>query len=306
MTHLFDIKQLNAKQLDQLFQKADQIKATPITETKQWLAGKTAMALFFENSTRTLMSFQLAAQRLGMDFCALNLAQSSTQKGETLKDTLLTLNAMQNDAFIIRHGENGTQKQAASWLDEHAPDNEQANTSVINAGDGTNQHPTQGLLDLYTIRNHKKDVATLKVSIIGDIKHSRVAGSLIDGLSILGNTNTWIYAPDALLPESSTAHKAESMKQALEASDVVVMLRIQKERIKQLDQDTLDNWHNNYGLNSENIKWAKNDAIVMHPGPMNRGVEITSEVDDGGQSVILEQVRNGVLMRSALLHYLLD
>lgn len=299
MNHLYDIKQLDRQNLHQLFDIADKIKKSPITETKKWLAGKTAMALFFENSTRTLMSFQLAAQRLGMDFCALNLAQSSTQKGETLKDTLLTLDAMQTDAFIIRHSENNTQKKAAAWLDRHSQ------ASVINAGDGTNQHPTQGLLDLYTIRHHKGDFDKLKISIIGDIKHSRVAGSLIDGLSILGNKNTWMYAPDALLPESSTAAKADNMNQALQNADVVVMLRIQKERIHQLDSETLDNWHENYGLNASNIKQAKRDVMVMHPGPMNRGVEISSEVADGPQSVILEQVQNGVLMRSALLYHLL-
>ncbi|WP_154222213.1 aspartate carbamoyltransferase catalytic subunit [Marinicella rhabdoformis] len=300
MKHLFDIKQLNTKALEALFETADKIKNTPITETKKWLTGKTAMALFFENSTRTLVSFQLAAQRLGMDFCALNLAQSSTQKGETLKDTLLTLDAMQTDAFIIRHSENNTQKKAAGWLDNHSQ------ASVINAGDGTNQHPTQGLLDLYTIRHHKGEFNKLKVSVIGDIKHSRVAGSLVDGLHILGNRNTWIYAPDALLPESSPANKAASMNQALQDADVVVMLRIQKERIRQLDSDTLDNWHDNFGLNASNIKLAKRDVMVMHPGPMNRGVEISSEVADGPQSVILEQVQNGVLMRSALLYHLLN
>lgn len=298
MKHLYDIKQLNAEQLNHLFSLADKIKTTAVTETKKWLAGKTAMALFFENSTRTLMSFQLAAQRLGMDFCALNIAHSSAQKGETLKDTLFTLNAMQSDAFIIRHSENHTQKQAAKWLGDQA--------SVINAGDGTNQHPTQGLLDLYTIREHKKDFSQLKVAIIGDIKHSRVAGSLVDGLHILGNNNTWIYAPDELLPASTTARKAENMKQALTDADVVVMLRIQKERISQIDAEVLDHWHDNYGLNENNIEWAKKDAIVMHPGPMNRGVEISSAVADGPQSVILEQVRNGVLMRSALLYQLLS
>lgn len=298
MKHLYDIKQLSAEQLAALFSIADTIKSTPVTETKQWLAGKTAMALFFENSTRTLMSFQLAAQRLGMDFCALNIAHSSTQKGETLKDTLFTLNAMQSDTFIIRHSQNHTQEKAAKWLGEQA--------SVINAGDGTNQHPTQGLLDLYTIREHKKDLHQLKVAIIGDIKHSRVASSLIDGLHILDNNNTWIYAPEELLPTSTTAHKAKNMQQALNNADVVVMLRIQKERISQIDAKVLDHWHDNFGLNENNLAWAKKDAIVMHPGPMNRGVEISSAVADGSQSVILEQVRNGVLMRSALLYQLLS
>lgn len=298
MKHLCDIKQLDDQQLHKLFELADTIAKTPVSETKTWHHGQTAMGLFFENSTRTLMSFQLAAQRLGMDFSALNVAHSSTQKGETLKDTLLTLEAMGVDAFIVRHQENKIQEQMADWLTTGA--------SIINAGDGTHQHPTQGLLDLYTIRSHKPDLAHIKVSIIGDIKHSRVAGSLIDGLATLGNQNTWIHAPGPCLPDHSRAHVADSMEQALSDADVVVMLRIQKERIQHLDQDLLDHWHDRFGLNSKNLKWAKADAIVMHPGPMNRGIEIESAVADGSQSAVLEQVKNGVLLRQALLHYLLQ
>ncbi len=297
MKHFCDIKQLDAHQLNALFELADTISKTPVSETKTWHHGKTAMGLFFENSTRTLMSFQLAAQRLGMDFSALNVAHSSTQKGETLKDTLLTLEAMGVDTFIVRHNENHIQEQMAEWLTSDA--------KIINAGDGTHQHPTQGLLDLYTIRSHKPNLASLKVSIIGDIKHSRVAGSLIDGLATLGNQNTWIHAPAPCLPESSRAQVAESMEQALTDADVVVMLRIQKERIQHLDTAVLNHWHENFGLNSNNIQWAKSDAIVMHPGPMNRGIEIESAVADGAQSVIWQQVKNGVLMRQAIMHHLL-
>ncbi len=298
MKHLYDIKQFEQQQLNDLFVLADQIDELTVAETKTWHHGKTAMALFFENSTRTLMSFQLAAQRLGLDFNALNITHSSTNKGETLKDTLLTLDAMDVDAFIIRHHENNIAKKITQWLTN--------DSCIINAGDGTNQHPTQGLLDLYTIRCHKENFTNIKVSIIGDIKHSRVAASLIDGLYILGNRDTWIYAPNNLLPKSTTAHIATSMDDVLCNADVVVMLRIQKERMNQLPAVTLNNWHQQYGLNRDLLKRAKKDAIVMHPGPINRGIEIDSVIADGNQSVILEQVNNGVLLRQALLHYLLQ
>jgi aspartate carbamoyltransferase catalytic subunit len=260
------------------------------------------MALFFENSTRTLTSFQLACQRLGVDITALNIAHSSTQKGESIKDTIETLNAMQTDLFIVRHQQNYIQQQMLDWQ----LSNEQGQTtSIINAGDGTNQHPTQGLLDLYTIRHHKKDFSTLKVAIIGDIKHSRVANSLLDGLRIMGCSNIHLYAPDSFIPESTLSLKADSMQAALTDCDVVVMLRIQKERLHQDATINFDDWHQNYGLNSKKLKLAKPDAIVMHPGPMNRGVEISNAVADGEQSVILQQVNNGVLMRQALIHHLL-
>jgi len=261
------------------------------------------MALFFENSTRTLTSFQLACHRLGVDITALNIAHSSSQKGESIKDTVETLNAMQTDLMIVRHQQNNLQQQMVDWKMVNASGNE---TSIINAGDGTNQHPTQCLLDLYTIRKHKKDFSQIKVAIIGDIKHSRVANSLLDGLRIMGTIDIQVYGPDSFIPESALALKADSMRAALTDCDVVMMLRIQKERLDDDIEINFDNWHQNFGLNSTTLKWAKPDAIVMHPGPINRGVEISDQVADGSQSVILEQVKNGVLMRQALIHHLLS
>lgn len=302
LKHLVDIKSLSKNDLEILFTTADTLKETPIKETQQWHPDKSAMALFFENSTRTLTSFQLACQRLGIDVTALNMAYSSTQKGESIKDTILTLNAMQTDLFIVRHPENHMQQQMVDWKLVNSAGEQ---THIINAGDGTNQHPTQALLDLYTIRQHKQTFKPIKVAIIGDIKHSRVANSLIDGLRIMGSTDIQVYAPDSLIPESAMALKAPSMQSALTNCDVVVMLRIQKERLSDDTEINFSDWHHSYGLNSTKLKWAKKNAIVMHPGPMNRGVEISDEVADGTQSVIIEQVKNGVLMRQALIHHLL-
>jgi len=302
LKHLIDIKSLSKTDIETLFKTADRVKKTSINETQKWHSGQSAMALFFENSTRTLTSFQLACQRLGVDITVINIAHSSTQKGESIKDTVETLNAMQTDVFIVRHQQNHIQQQMADWNLV----NEQGNTtSIINAGDGSNQHPTQGLLDLYTIRQHKQDFSQLKIAIIGDIKHSRVANSLLDGLHIMGSTDIHLYAPDSFIPESSQDLKANSIQAALSDCDVVVMLRIQKERLTQDTQFNIDDWHQNYGLNSKNLKYAKPDAIVMHPGPMNRGIEISDKVADGQQSVILDQVKNGVLLRQALIHHML-
>lgn len=300
--HLIDIKSLSKTDLETLFQTADTLQQTSIKETKKWHSGKSAMALFFENSTRTLTSFQLACQRLGVDITALNIAQSSTQKGESIKDTLVTLNAMQTDLFIVRHSENQIHQQMSEWQLHNCKGLE---TSIINAGDGTHQHPTQGLLDLYTIRQYKKDFSQIKVAIIGDIEHSRVANSLLDGLNTMGTQNIQLYAPDNLIPKSLQSLQAGSMQAALTDCDVVVMLRIQRERMDEFTLIDSNEWNQHYGLNRENLKFAKPDAIVMHPGPMNRGVEISDAVADGEQSVVLEQVRNGVLMRQALIHHIL-
>jgi len=296
MTHLLDIKQLTQQHITGLFDLADQLTSKPRTEKP--LSGRSAIALFFEHSTRTLTSFQLACQRLGVDITALNIAHSSTQKGETLKDTLLTLDAMQPDLFIVRHQENRIQQQMAEWINHRA--------SVINAGDGTHQHPTQGLLDLYTIAQHKGGFEGLSVAIIGDTKHSRVANSLLDGLEIMGTRDIRLFAPDAFIADHQQRFRTADLQSAISDADVVVMLRIQRERLSdQTDLDLAD-WAAQYGLNEKRLKWAKADAIVMHPGPMNRGVEITDAVADGPQSVILNQVTNGVLMRQALIHQLLS
>lgn len=298
MKHLTDIKALAKTDIESLFETATQLAEMAVEDTQQWHQGKSAMALFFENSTRTLVSFQLACQRLGVDLTALNIASSSTQKGESIADTLLTLDAMQTDCFIVRHQTNHMPEQMIEWL--------AGQTSVINAGDGTHQHPTQGLLDLYTIHQHKADFSQLKVTVIGDIKHSRVANSLLDGLATMGTENISLYAPPTMIPADLKYLAASSLQNALEDSDVVVMLRIQKERLPVGLEVNFSDWHDNYGLNAKTLQWAKPDAIVMHPGPMNRGIEISDEVADGPQSVILEQVKNGVLIRQALIHRILS
>ena len=291
MKHLININDLDKGEIQKLFIQASTLNVN--TNTSELLKGKSVANLFFENSTRTLISFELAAKKLGADVINVNIAKSSTQKGETLRDTLQTLQAMGIDAFVIRHSDNGICEKIKNWLNK--------DTILINAGDGNNQHPTQALLDCYTILQHKQNIIALKIAIIGDIKHSRVASSLIDCLNILGNKNVFIYGPKPLLPNSSSkANICNDFDEAITDADVIVMLRIQKERIEQ-DVPEIDNYHENFGLNRDALKKAKKECIVMHPGPINRGVEISSELADNLPSVILEQVANGVLIRQAIL-----
>jgi len=263
------------------------------------LAGRTVMNLFFEASTRTRTSFELAARRLGADVVNFDIANSSTSKGETLEDTLATLEAMDADAFVVRHRDNGTPARCAA----HAK-----RAAVINAGDGNHAHPTQGLLDLLTIRDHKGDIHGLNVTICGDVRHSRVARSDIDGLAALGAAEIRVCGPAALLPPAAEfphCRLIADRDEALSGSDVVVMLRLQRERMQAaLGLDEAE-YFSAYGLTAQRLARAKADAIVMHPGPMNRGVEIASDVADGPQSVILEQVANGIFVRMAVLAELL-
>jgi len=296
MKKIIDIKHLTKSQIYAIFTKAGELNIN--AETKTILKGKSIANLFFENSTRTLVSFELAAKRLGAHVINVNINKSSTQKGETLRDTILTLQSMGIDAFVIRHSENRICEKIKTWLDPHV--------ALINAGDGDNQHPTQALLDTYTILQHKQHIEKLKIAIIGDIKHSRVASSLIDCLHILGNNNIHIFAPKQLLPSiPNKSIVCKSFEQTVVQADVIVMLRIQKERMAKHNIPDLNNYHNNYGLNTDHLKQAKADCIVMHPGPVNREFEITTKVADGPQSVILEQVKNGVLIRQAVLTNLL-
>ena len=263
------------------------------------LAGRTVMNLFFEASTRTRTSFELAARRLGAVVVNFDIANSSTSKGESLEDTLATLEAMDADAFIVRHKENGTPARFAA----HA-----RRAVIVNAGDGNHAHPTQGLLDLLTIRDHKGDVEGLNVTICGDVRHSRVARSDIDGLTALGANEIRLCGPAALLPSPAEFPECRivgSFDQALDGSDVVIMLRLQKERIEGALGLGEADYFAAYGLTGERLARAKADAIVMHPGPMNRGVEIADEVADGPRSVILEQVANGIFVRMAVLAELL-
>jgi aspartate carbamoyltransferase catalytic subunit len=263
------------------------------------LAGRTVMNLFFEPSTRTRTSFELAARRLGATVVNFDIASSSTSKGESLEDTLATLEAMDADAFVVRHKDNDTPARFAA----HA-----RRAIVINAGDGNHAHPTQGLLDLLTIRDRKGDIQGLKVTICGDVRHSRVARSDIDGLTALGAAEIRLCGPAALLPAAAEFPHCrifEDFDRALAGSDVVVMLRLQKERMLSTPGLGEADYFATFGLTAARLRKANADAIVMHPGPMNRGIEIADDVADGPQSVILDQVANGIFVRMAVLADLL-
>ncbi len=264
------------------------------------LHGKTIMNLFFEDSTRTLTTFEIAEKRLSADVVNLNIETSSTKKGETLLDTLWNLEAMMADMFVIRHGESG----AAHFFAQHvAP-----HVHVINAGDGRHSHPTQAMLDMYTIRKHKGDIFDLKVAIIGDVLHSRVVRSQIQALSILESREIRIVGPKTLLPshpEALGVHVYDDIESGLEGVDVIIMVRLQNERMDSALLPSEKEFFNQYGLTEKRLALAKPDAIVMHPGPINRGVEISSEVADGSQSVILEQVTYGIAVRMAIMSILI-
>ncbi len=260
------------------------------------LRGKTIANLFFEPSTRTRTTFELAAKRLSADILNLNISTSATSKGETLSDTLHTLEAMHCDMFVVRHANSGAAHYIATQVAPHI--------SVINAGDGSHAHPTQAMLDMFTIRRHKQDFTKLKVAIVGDILHSRVARSEIHALNTLGVLETRIVAPHTLIPagvEDLGVHVYHDMDAGLEDVDVVMMLRLQKERMRGALLPSEQEYFQRYGLTSERLAKAKPDAIVMHPGPINRGVEIDSSVADGEHSVILQQVSHGIAVRMAVM-----
>ena len=258
--------------------------------------GKTVANLFFETSTRTRTTFELAAKRLSADVLTLNIAASSTSKGETLLDTLRNLEAMHVDMFVVRHAESG----AAHFIAQHvAP-----GVSVINAGDGRHSHPTQGMLDMFTIRRHKGDFSRLTVAIVGDILHSRVARSQLAALRTLGAGEVRIIAPRTLLPaepEFLGARVFHDLREGVRDADVVIMLRLQRERMRGAMLPSEHEYFQLFGLTEERLATAKPDAIVMHPGPINRGVEMDSQVADGPRSVILEQVSNGIAVRMAVM-----
>ncbi|MEM7026682.1 MAG: aspartate carbamoyltransferase catalytic subunit [Pseudomonadota bacterium] len=266
------------------------VKKVPI------LRGKTVVNLFFEASTRTRTTFELAAKRLSADVLNLNIATSATSKGETLSDTLRTLEAMHCDMFIVRHGNSGAAHYITTQVAPHI--------SVINAGDGRHSHPTQAMLDMFTIRKHKGDFAPLKVAIVGDILHSRVARSEIHALNTLGVTEVRVVGPDTLIPkdvEELGVHVFNDMQAGLEGVDVVMMLRLQRERMIGALLPSANEFYNRYGLTESILKVAKKDAIVMHPGPINRGVEIESSIADSNRSVILQQVSHGIAIRMAVM-----
>jgi aspartate carbamoyltransferase catalytic subunit len=258
--------------------------------------GKIITNLFFENSTRTRTTFELAAKRLSADVLTLNIGASSTAKGESLLDTLRNLEAMHCDMFVVRHADSG----AAHFIAQHSA----PHISVVNAGDGRHAHPTQAMLDMFTIRRHKGDFTRLRVAIVGDILHSRVARSQILALSILGVPEIRVIAPRTLLPsdvESLGIHVFHDLADGIRDADVVIMLRLQRERMRGAMLPSAHEYFQLYGLTEERLQVAKDDAIVMHPGPINRGVEMDSQVADGPRSVILQQVSHGIAVRMAVM-----
>ena len=266
------------------------------------LRGKSVCTLFFEPSTRTRASFEMAAKVLSADTSSLTMATSSVSKGETLKDTLLTLASMGAGCFVIRHQSSGAPELAASYSGKFGYD-----FHIINAGDGQHEHPTQGLLDLLTIQQRKGEIEGLKVAIIGDLLHSRVARSDLFGLLTMGAEVT-LCGPETLLPrefEKLPVKMTTDADEAVEGADVVMTLRLQNERMNGAYLPSVREFASLYGINSKRLKRAKSDAILMHPGPINRGVEISDEVADCAQSVILDQVKNGVAVRMAVLYLLL-
>ncbi|MEQ1558058.1 MAG: aspartate carbamoyltransferase catalytic subunit [Methyloglobulus sp.] len=260
------------------------------------LRGKSIVNLFFENSTRTRTTFELAANRLSADVLSMSIATSSTSKGESLLDTIRNLEAMYVDMFVVRHAISG----AAHFIAQHSA----PHISVINAGDGQHAHPTQAMLDMFTIRQIKKDFSKLRVAIVGDILHSRVARSDILALNALGVAEVRVIAPKTLLPtkvETLGVNVSHNLVDGLQDIDVIIMLRLQKERMSAALLPSESEYFKCFGLTEQRLKYAKPDAMVMHPGPINRGVEIESKVADGSQSVILNQVSNGIAVRMAIM-----
>jgi len=267
------------------------------------MRGKSVFNLFFENSTRTRTTFEIASKRLSADVINLNIAASSTTKGESLLDTIDNLSAMHADMFVVRHSQSG----APYLIAKHLRDTKQDHVHVVNAGDGRHAHPTQGLLDMYTIRHYKKDFTQLRVAIIGDILHSRVARSDIHALTTLGVPEVRAIGPRTLLPgglEQMGVRVFTDMNEGLKDVDVIITLRLQNERMSGALLPSAQEFFKSYGLTPERLALAKPDAIVMHPGPMNRGVEIDSAVADGPQAVILSQVTFGIAVRMAVMSIL--
>jgi aspartate carbamoyltransferase catalytic subunit len=293
--HLLGLEELSREEIVEVLDRARTFRESCTSSARKHstLAGKTVVMLFFEPSTRTTTSFTLAAQRLSADVVGFSNSGSSTTKGETLIDTVRNIEAMGVDILVIRHGASGAPHLAARHVD----------VSVVNAGDGTHEHPTQGLLDLYTIREKKGKFEGLKVVIVGDIAHSRVARSNIFGLRTLG-AEVFVSGPATLVPEHITELGATVVKdfdEIVGEADVINVLRIQRERIEGTVLPSTAEYTRLFGLTRERERRMKPDAIVMHPGPINRGVEIAPEVADGSRSVILEQVTNGVAVRMAVL-----
>jgi len=299
VSHLLSIADLGAEGIDEVMGLTDsfvEVSARPIPRVPA-LRGKTVVWLFYEDSTRTRLSFEQAAKRLSADTMNFNVATSSVRKGESLRDTVLTIEAMGVDAIVVRHASAGVPWQIASWI----------GASVINAGDGWHEHPTQALLDCYTIRKHLGGVSGRRVAIVGDIRHSRVARSNVLAFAALGAEVT-LVAPPTLLPPSLTGWPvtvSHDLDDVLGRCDVVYLLRMQRERMTEALLPTLREYTAGYGLTARRVDLLDEKALVMHPGPMNRGVEISAEVADLPRSLVVDQVRNGVAVRMAVLYLLL-
>ncbi len=301
LQHLLTIEGLPRETITHILDTATSFVGVTAREVKKvpLLRGKSVFNLFFENSTRTRTTFEIAAKRLSADVINLNIAVSSHAKGETLLDTVDNLSAMHADMFVVRHAESGAPHLIASHVASHL--------HVVNAGDGRHAHPTQGLLDLYTIRHYKKDFNRLSVAIVGDVLHSRVARSLIHALTIMGTPDIRVIGPMTLIPAGAEKLGVKvyyDLKQGLRDVDVVVMLRLQSERMRGALLPSAQEFFKYYGLTPEKLALAKPDAIVMHPGPLNRGVEIDSAVADGSHAVILSQVTFGIAVRMAVMSIL--
>jgi aspartate carbamoyltransferase catalytic subunit len=296
--HLLSLDGLPRGIIERILSTADSFISVGSREVKSvpLLRGRSVFNLFFENSTRTRTTFEIAAKRLSADVFNLNIAVSSAAKGESLLDTINNLTAMQADLFVVRHSQGGAPHLIASHVAPHV--------HVINAGDGRHAHPTQGLLDAYTIRHYKRDFSALSVAVVGDILHSRVARSDLHALLALGVPDVRAVGPLTLLPdglESLGVRVFSSLAQGIRDVDVVIMLRLQNERMGGALLPSASEYFRKYGLTPEALRAAKPDCIVMHPGPMNRGVEIDSRVADGVHSVILPQVTFGIAVRMAVL-----
>ncbi|HEX7329302.1 MAG TPA: aspartate carbamoyltransferase catalytic subunit [Casimicrobiaceae bacterium] len=302
LLHLLSLEGLPREVITHILDTAAPFVSIAEREVKKvpLLRGKGVFNLFFENSTRTRTTFEIAAKRLSADVINLNIGVSSTSKGESLLDTIDNLCAMNADLFVVRHAQSGAPHLIASHLTATG----RSGIHVVNAGDGRHAHPTQGLLDLYTIRHYKQDFRALTVAVVGDILHSRVARSLIHGLTTMGVADLRVIGPRTLLPgrvDALGVRVHHDMREGLRGCDVVVMLRLQNERMKGALLPSAGEYFKNYGLTPAKLALAAPDAIVMHPGPMNRGVEIDSAVADGARSVILPQVTFGIAVRMAVL-----
>ena len=298
LRHFLTIEGLTREMLVSILDTAESFTGVKDRSIKKvpLLRGKTVANLFFEPSTRTRTTFELAAKRLSADVLNISMSTSATTKGESLLDTLRNLEAMHVDMFVVRHAQSGAAHFIAQQVAPHV--------SIINAGDGRHAHPTQAMLDIFTIRRHKPDFTGLTVAIVGDIKHSRVARSQIHALNTLLTGEVRVIAPQTLLPievESLGVKVFHSLNEGLRDADVVIMLRLQRERMEGGSLPSEHEYYQQYGMTSERMELIKPDAIIMHPGPINRGVEMSSTVADSPSSVILEQVSHGIAIRMAVM-----